>query len=93
MSYHCFSRKNVIARKQHACAWCGQAIDKGTQYVRENSIYFGDFQNHAWHLECDSYTQNEVFGNGDDEFIPYSNERPTMKQAYPYGADICDNTM
>lgn len=83
MTYHCFSRKKVKANKQHQCIWCGQAIDKGSEYVRENSIYCGSWQNFAWHHECDAYTQDEVFSKGEDDFMAYSNERPTLAEAYP----------
>jgi predicted nucleic acid-binding Zn-ribbon protein len=93
MSYHCFSRKNVKANKQHQCIWCGQAIDKGAEYVRENSIYCGNWQDFPWHTECDAYARNEVFAFGDREFMAGSNERPTLAQAYQADDVLCDMTM
>ena len=72
--YHCFSEKNVKARKPRPCIWCGQRINAGDIYVHEKSIYYGNFQNHRWHPECKSYA-DEQFKTGDTEFMPYSNER------------------
>ena len=86
MSYHCFSNKEVKARKQHKCIWCGESINKGDSYQHEKSIYDGRFQNHHWHIECDSDAY-EYFKYGDTEFSPYSNERGKAD------ATDCDNTM
>ena len=44
--------KNVIARKQHKCDWCGKPISKGEEYERQKYKYDGEF--HEWHahLAC-----------------------------------------
>lgn len=93
MSYHWFSHKEVIAIKQHKCIWCGESINKCDSYKHEKSIYDGRFQNHHWHIECNAYTQNELFNSGEEEFLPYSNERPTMAEAYKADPTECDMTM
>lgn len=75
MSSTLLSESFPVARKRHRCIWCGDAIDPGTKYRRERSVYDG-MQDHAWHLECDSDAK-ECFADGDVEFMPYSAERPT----------------
>jgi hypothetical protein len=52
MTYHCFSDKKLIARKPHRCVWCARAVLVGSSYRLEHSVYFGRFQNFAWHEAC-----------------------------------------
>lgn len=78
MSYHCFSLISRTAAKEHICIWCGQKIEKGEFYVREQSVYDGHFQNHAWHQECNKEAQEE-FKNGESDFTAYAHERPRKK--------------
>ncbi len=82
VSYHQFSLKLVTARKRHKCAYCGQRIEQGDQYQREKSVYDGEFQDHAWHLEC-LEAQNDAARDGDTEFLLYSNERPEPIEVQP----------
>jgi hypothetical protein len=75
MSYTLLSTTRPIARKQHRCIWCGQAIAKGESYFNERSIFDDNMQNHHWHEECLEAARRE----SDEcvwEFEPYSNERP-----------------
>jgi ribosomal protein L24E len=44
--------KNVKARKQHACDWCGKSIEKGEEYERQKFLYDGDFYEWHSHLAC-----------------------------------------
>jgi hypothetical protein len=76
MSIDLLSETRPIARKDHRCIWCGQSIPKGSQYVYEVSVFDGDMQNHHWHEEClkSARTNND---EGEWEFMPWSNERPT----------------
>lgn len=80
--YRQLDQSEPIARKQHRCIWCGEMIESGERYRREKSAYYGALQNHAWHLECakDRYAGLE---HGDDnEFTPYSADRPKKDQAH-----------
>lgn len=75
LSYHLFSESFPKARKIHRCIWCGETILVGQEYRRENSVYDGRFQDHAWHLECNEDAA-DYFASDEDEFLPYSAERP-----------------
>ena len=39
--YEHLETKNVIARKQHKCDWCGKPISKGEEYERQKYKYDG----------------------------------------------------
>lgn len=93
MSYTLFSEKTVKAKKNHRCIWCGQSIEAGSKYVRESSIYYGDFQNFAWHDECRAYAMDNYFNEGEEEFLGFSQERPTLEMAYKADPTECDITM
>lgn len=73
MTYHCFSRQLVKARKPHRCVWCSYPILLGSSYLREHSVYDGRFQNFAWHEACSAdaerwfkETREEEFYSGHD---------------------------
>jgi len=76
MSYTLLRQTKPKARKDHRCIWCGQIIPKGTNYIRERSVYDGNMQNHAWHNECLPACQEMIKDSQDDSFDPYENERP-----------------
>lgn len=78
MSYKLIRETFPVARKPYRCIWCGQGIPVGLKHRHEVSSYDG-LQDHRWHLECDAEAA-EGFADGDDEFTPYSAERP----ASPY---------
>lgn len=40
------------AGKSYRCIWCWQLIKKGEGYIREASVYDGEFQDFKWHPEC-----------------------------------------
>ena len=66
--------KSVIARKQHKCTWCGEAIAKGESYWKWKSA--GD----AWftskmHPECREPFVEDWRLYGDGKYCPYSNDR------------------
>ena len=50
--YQSLEHKNVIARKEHTCDWCGNVIKKGEEYWRQKYIYDGDFYEWHSHLAC-----------------------------------------
>lgn len=74
MSYHLIRESFPFARKPHRCIWCGQSISVGEKHRHEISRYDG-LQDHRWHLDCNSDAAS-YFSNGDEEFTPYSAERP-----------------
>ena len=78
MSYTLLSEATRIARKQHRCIWCGEAIAPGEKYRDERSVYDGELQRHRWHPECDEQFGVELAyeGGGSMEFSAYDNERP-----------------
>lgn len=67
-----------VARKRHRCIWCGESILPGEKYRRERSVYDGSMQDHKWHVECDAAFVEDLNDGGDQEFIPYSAERPVV---------------
>ena len=82
LTYQLIRESFPVARKQHRCIWCGEAILVGVKHWHEISKY-DVLQNHRWHQECRE-ASCEYFLNGDGpEFSPYENERP-MKEA-PHG--------
>ena len=50
--YEHLETKNVIARKQHKCDWCGKTISKGEEYERQKYKYDGEFYEWHAHLAC-----------------------------------------
>jgi hypothetical protein len=77
VTYALLSESFPVARKQHRCIWCGEAIPVGEKYRRERSVYDGNLQNFAWHPECAQDQQDELAAGGDAEFMQYSAERAT----------------
>lgn len=80
MTYHLFSDTVRRAAKQHRCIWCGQAINKGDSYHDERSVYYGSIQRNRWHPECLEYARDDMRESGDQEFMPWSNERPPCEE-------------
>ena len=78
MSYSLLRETFPMARKCHRCIWCGEWIELGETYRHERSVYNGNMQDHKWHLECDKLFQTDVGAGGDEELLPYSNERPSV---------------
>lgn len=78
MSYQLIRESWPVARKVHRCIWCGESIKVGEKHRYEVSRYDG-LQFNRWHAECEEDAQ-EYFRDGEDEFIPYSNERPKQFQ-------------
>lgn len=69
-----------VARKNHRCIWCGEAITSGTLYRHEKSVYDFQFQNHHWHDECnDAFAEEMSYEGSPMEFSPYENERPVAR--------------
>lgn len=85
MSYTLLSESFPVARKQHRCIWCGEAILPGEKYRSERSVFEGDMQNHKWHLECDEAATAEWSEGADAEFSPHDNERPAKAQGQAQG--------
>lgn len=74
MSYSLIKETWPVARKQHRCIWCGEAIEVGLKHRHEISRY-DELQDFRWHLECSEDAQ-QCFCGGDGEFTAYSAERP-----------------
>lgn len=74
MIYRLISLEGFNARKNHRCNYCGEIISIGDWYLREKSVYGGDFHSVAWHPEC-----NRTHGaNGEFEYEPMQMERPQI---------------
>lgn len=78
MSYSLLRETFPVARKTHRCIWCGEWIEPGEKYRHERSVYDGAMQDHKWHLECEAAFKENIASGGDEEFIPYSAERPAV---------------
>ncbi len=50
--YQNLTHKDVTARKEHRCDWCGEVIHKGEKYHYESFIFDGDFCDWHSHLAC-----------------------------------------
>lgn len=75
MSYRLIRDSHPVARKDHKCIWCGQAIKQGSRYRYELSEYEGELQKHHWHTECE-ISASDYFLDFGPEFDLYENERP-----------------
>lgn len=75
MTYHCFSKQQTRARKKHVCIWCCQYVLVGSRYIREHSVYDGQWQNFAWHEACLQDAEAHFDETREEEFIS-GNEMP-----------------
>ncbi len=89
MSYTLISEKNYIARKPHACIWCGQRVVIGERYVREFSVFDGDTQKLKWHPECRQAALDGWRSGDDEEFSPGENERPPTAASIEFDSWDC----
>lgn len=62
-----------VARKEHKCEWCGEAIIIGEKHFQFTGVWEGDWQNWRMHTECEEYS---ALNDREDGFYPYENERP-----------------
>jgi len=60
------------ATKKHRCAYCGEAIRKGTEYSHQKGRHEGKWFDARMHHEC----YEDLCEIGDGEYTLYSNERP-----------------
>lgn len=65
----------VIARKEHRCTWCSQAIAPGDSYRRWTTFDDAAFVS-KMHPECVGACDEECREYGESEYIPWNNERP-----------------
>lgn len=72
----CTGPKTVKARKAHQCTWCGQEIEKGEEYKIWSGVCDGVWSTSKMHPECADACQEEAKEWGNDEYTPYTNERP-----------------
>lgn len=89
MSYALLSETTPKARKEHRCIWCAETILEGERYRREKSIYDGNMQNHAWHLECSEAAIDEFNEAPEEDFAAGDNERPAARLGFE-NILICD---
>ena len=61
------------ARKAHQCIYCAEEIAAGNIYSHQTGVYDGRWYTNKMHTEC----FEDAF-DGEDEFMPYSNERPKV---------------
>ena len=64
--------KTVTAKKSHRCTYCGQQIGYGDEYQFQKGNYDGRWFVTKMHSEC----FDEMCETGEEEYTPYSNERP-----------------
>lgn len=62
------------ARKAHQCTWCAEPINKGDAYTHQTGVFDGSWYTSKMHPEC----FEEMCEQGDGEYTPYSNDRPTV---------------
>lgn len=88
MSYTHFSTDRRKAQKHHTCIWCGQGIAVSEIYLDERSVYDGEIQRQRWHPECSEYAARTHFEEGEEEFTPWDNLRPTAEWIAAHEANI-----
>lgn len=72
--YH--PHQDRVARKEHRCTYCGEAINARDEYVYQTGVYDGAWYVSKMHPEC-----FEDLGRYEEgEYTPYSNERPEREQ-------------
>jgi predicted RNA-binding Zn-ribbon protein involved in translation (DUF1610 family) len=74
---HCTDPETIkAAKKLHRCSWCGQRIEIGDSYKRWRCYDGGEAGTVKMHPECDEACAEELRKYGENEFMPYDNERP-----------------
>lgn len=73
------SSKEVKARKEHTCMWCGGKIPKGEVYDRASMKYEGVPYTWVNHLKCSRLCselnmENDGEGITDEDFMEYIQE-------------------
>ncbi len=76
MSFISLTSEIRKARVEHKCVWCGEQILKGEKYFYNTGLFDGDWQSNHWHEECIEAAREELRGNYDEEFCPYTRSRP-----------------
>jgi len=61
--------------KDHKCAWCGEIIPKGEEFIHCKGKWEGDWQNWRMHLECDNAVMKSKYIDISDGFTPFSGKR------------------
>ena len=49
---HEINNKDVTARKEHICNWCGGIIEKGSVYNKQTNIFDNTIYEWKSHLDC-----------------------------------------
>jgi hypothetical protein len=65
------------ARKDHECTYCGELIEKGSDYTFQDGHHDGSWFTSKMHDEC----FDDFCTNGDGEYTMYDNERPVKAEA------------
>lgn len=63
------------AAKEHRCTYCGEPVPKGEFYKEQTGVWDGKAFRNKFHSECFDALCEE----GEEEFCPYSNERPRVE--------------
>ena len=70
MGWQLLSETKPRARTEHKCIWCDETINVGERYTRIVGVYYGEFQNDAWHRECADAAKKYFSSCCEDEFTP-----------------------
>lgn len=68
--YHPMTQQRSL--KQRLCIYCGEMIEVGQVYNKQSGVWDGDWFTNHYHPEC----WDDLRVSGEDEFTPYSAERP-----------------
>jgi hypothetical protein len=77
VSDFCSESKVRKARRDHRCTYCGEGIASGETYVFQKGNYDDRWYESKMHHEC----FDDLKTSGDDEYMPYSNERPSHRKS------------
>ena len=79
MSYEEIHHKQVKARKEYKCIWCGEKILKGEAHYSRAYKFDGDFISDRMHNECEKSLNSADHDDIMDGFMAYSFDRGTIQ--------------
>jgi hypothetical protein len=81
MSYTILTHKDVKARKEHECSWCGEKILVGEVHQYRSYIFDRDFHSDREHNEC-TKAMDTINWTDDEGYEPYTFKRGTTESRY-----------
>ena len=61
MGFDFYKVRSLVAKKHYECAWCSEAIEKGTKHSYSVGVFNGEFLYYRLHTECDAASLRECY--------------------------------